>query len=629
MKILYQDLIELLSDNPSKQDLSKRLFQLGHEHEINGDIFEMELTPNRGDCFSLVGIARDLNRFYKYKNNIEIYNGPLDQLSIEFENLAQNDCPHISFLEIEIDGNISAYKNYMNRYFKEMNINSTNFFVDISNYLSYEIGQPTHCYDREKIQGKLILENKICEGEFKTLLNSNIDLKDKNLVFTNQDKIINLAGIMGNHSSACTSNTKKVLIECAFFRSEAILGKSSKYNITSDAAHKFERGVDPSIQEYALRRFIKIISDHTKILSMRYQSFNYTDFKRKELEIDENKINNILGTDIDRKEYIDILIDLGFEVDNRIVVPYFRSDISTQNDLAEEVARLIGYNNIKSIPVSFKGIKSVLEQNQKDIIRNFFKLKGFNEVINFPFTSNNSTESIFIDNPLDSSRSYLRTDLKSSLIDNLLYNERRQKDSVQLFEISDIYSKDTEIKKETNIGIIASGRQGENYKEFSKKIDSESLTKSLSDLSLIFEEIPRDKLNSKIKTKIFYAEIKVNHIEENFYKKYSHEPLEISFNEYKTISEFPQSVRDISFSISKTDEVDTVIETIENIDILNLKKSFMFDFFKNKNTDEIKIGYRFIFQSNLKTLHDDEINQIIKEIVEPLIKIDGIDIPGM
>ena len=133
MKFIYQDLLSFLTHQPSKADLSKKLFQLGHEHEIVGDIFDLEITPNRGDCLSLIGLSRDLNNFYDSKDPFEIYDEEIESLDLNFTNLSIESCPKISFLEIEIDKDISSYKPYLENYFLLPGTKKTNFFRDVSN----------------------------------------------------------------------------------------------------------------------------------------------------------------------------------------------------------------------------------------------------------------------------------------------------------------------------------------------------------------------------------------------------------------------------------------------------------------------------------------------------------------
>ena len=472
MKVLYKDLIKFISETPSKEILSEKLFQLGHEHEVHGEIFDMELTPNRGDCLSLIGIARDLNVFFGKSNHLEIFEDDIKSLDLDFKNLSQDACPKISFLEVEIDGKISEYKPYLKNYFSVLANNKVNFFTDISNYLSYELGQPTHCFDKDSINNQLVFENKTCNQELETLLGSKINIKDQNCVFSINNKIISLAGVVGGMSTACSSKTTKVLVECAYFNPELIIGKSIKYNLISDAAHKFERGVDISSQEMVLRRFIRIVQDHANIKSIKIKTFTNSVSRKNSIPINVDKINKILGTTLNDDNYSEYLQKLGFSVTNAIEAPSYRHDIETQNDLAEEIARVIGYNNIPSQPIKFDNIN---KKNQ-DILTSlgiFMTQMGFTEVINYPFSSQKEKNCIVIDNPLDSNRQNFRTSLKESLIENLLYNERRQKDSIKLFEVSDIYSvENSSIRQVKKIGLIISGRLGNNNAEFSKKLDS-------------------------------------------------------------------------------------------------------------------------------------------------------------
>ena len=314
MKFVYQDLLNFLAEKPSKELLSEKLFQLGHEHEIVGDIFDMELTPNRGDCLSLNGLARDLNIFFGKAEPLKIFEGDIEQNNLNFKNLSPDVCPKISFLEIEIEGSSNTYKPYLENYFSLLGINKTTFFTDVSNYISYELGQPTHCFDFNTINHQLIFENRNCDESFKTLLGSDIKLESKNCIFSVNNKIISLAGVMGGMSTSCSTETKKVLVECAFFTPEAIIGKSVKYNLTSDAAHKFERGVDIQAQEKVLRRFIEIVSDHAVIKNIKIQSFEETQAQQNSIPINVKKINKILGIDNDEKEYLKYLSKLGFGI---------------------------------------------------------------------------------------------------------------------------------------------------------------------------------------------------------------------------------------------------------------------------------------------------------------------------
>ncbi|MDA7697232.1 phenylalanine--tRNA ligase beta subunit-related protein [Gammaproteobacteria bacterium] len=634
MKIAYSHLVQHIEEAPSIEDISNKLFQLGHEHEIDNDILDMEFTPNRGDCLSINGLLRDLAAFYTVDLNHEVFTEKLNELQLDFENLSETICPKISFLKIEIDQVPESYKNYLDNYFTDLGLNKNNFYTDVSNYLSYETGQPTHCYDANTMSGKLLFHEIEKNEEFETLLDKKITLTGKNSVFSLNNNVINLAGVVGGKSTSCSNNTKTVIVECAFFQPEAIIGKSVKYDIQSEASHKFERGLDPECHDKVLRRFIKLVSDHANIKDMSIMSYKSKDNPIHQIPVNVKKINKIIGINISEKEYLNYLSKLGFVVEEGLIkVPSFRSDIKTQNDLAEEVARVIGYDNIATSKISIPNNERTNNKAIENKLRFFLLDNGFYEVINSPFVSLPAEEAIKVDNPLDSNREYLRTNITDSLVDNLLFNERRQKDSIKLFEISDVYSSSNGIDKKRKLSIIASGRVGENYTDFSKKINKKYLLTLFQEILpnevFDFKLVSRDLLDTKIKNEIVSLEVDINTFSSDIlsYKEVSQPPE--GFAQYSPISDLPSSIKDISYSIkdySKTQELQDLLLNYQSDIIKNI---YIFDYFKNEKKEEIKIGFRFTFQSKKATLNSAEIELVYNEIVNKSLNISGISIPGL
>ena len=645
MKIVYSHLLNFLEKKPSIEELSDKLFQLGHEHELEGEVFDLEITPNRGDCLSLKGLARDLNHFYSAKLNQKIFEDELPDANLKFENKAENLCPNICFIEIEIEGEIKSYASYLENYFNDLNLNKNNFFTDISNYLAYETGQPTHCYDAEKIAGPLVLEKRNKKEEFKTLLGTVIELEGENLVFTVNGVAVDLAGTMGDKSTSCSEKTSKVLVECAYFQPEEILGKARKYNLTSEASYKFERGVDYLAQEQVLRRFIAIVQDHVKVKSCAIKS----EQRKKDLlsvEFDSQKLNKVIGIDLTDVQQKEILESLYFEISDDVKVPSHRSDVDQLNDLAEEITRMIGYDNITtktlSLPVKTKNISKNFETS----CRNFLVNAGFFETINFPFNDNVDKAAISVDNPLDKKRSKMRVCITKSLKENVVYNQNRQKDSIKLFEFSDIYTKEGNERK---LSAMVCGRTNKNFKEFNQQLDYPYL-KGL--ICTIFEEIlgenpnfeegesdnydlyekvnfkgshigrigqlSKNFVDSKVKTPVFSFEISIN-------------DLEISEKKYLKTSDFPASYRDLSFSLDAHDNLsdlaNLMIEVSEANDLIT--DFFIFDLFENKKLNILKVGYRFKFQSIAKSLTDEEIDKVMNLLIKDAILMDGISIEGL
>ena len=633
MKICVSHLQRFIGQNSDIETLSKQLFQLGHENEIVDNMLDIEITPNRGDCLSLLGLARDLNVFYKTIHDLPIFEGDIEDFNLNFKNTSKINCPSICFLNISTTELPNNYISEVESYFSDLNLKKNNFFTDLSNYVAYEIGQPTHCYDAKMINGSITLSEEKINKNFLTLLDQEISLNESNLIFRDDKDIINLAGIIGGKKTSCTSQTKNVIVESAYFNPESITGKSTKYNINSEAAHKFERGVDPVMQEKALRRFIYLVQQHAEIKSLQIYKNSNQKFNPIELDIDVIKINKILGTDIKEKEYLKILSKLGFKIDQKIIVPSYRFDIKHQNDLAEEVARTIGYDDIKSI--KFKPYNQVsVKDEREEKIKQFLTNNGFYEVINMPFTKASEANSVIIDNPLDVNRAAFRSKLVDSLVMNLDFNERHQKDSIKLFEISNIYSHKEDLTYEKKLALLVSGKQGHNHKEFSMKLDKKYLIDVFKQIDFDCEPfisaVSREKINSKIKNPIYVIEINFDQlIKEEIPWKTIELNQEINFISYKDTSEYPSITRDISFSIENISTLEKIENRLLNYRNENLKDSFIFDFYNNEKNQAIKLGFRFIFQSNLKTLTDKEVDDQINNIINLVKGEGGVSVPGL
>ena len=632
MKIAYKHLIENIKQNVDIAEISNVLFQLGHEHEIDGEIFDIEFTPNRGDCLSIRGLLRDLNSFYDLNIDNNIYENKINNLKIDFINNAIDFCPKISFLHVEIDKIPDSYHSQLESYFLDLNIKKNNFFTDISNYLSYETGQPTHCYKKSALN-EIRLDRIESNQKFLTLLGKTIDL-DKNdyAFFDNEKNVINLAGIVGGQNTACDKSTKSVLIECAYFCPEFIIGKTIKHNINSEAAYKFERNCDIDCHDYVLKRFLKIIEEHTNILNTGIYTYNNLTAWNLKIPYDFEKIKRIIGIDISYDDVTNYLTRLGFKInETSIYAPSHRHDIESINDISEEVARVIGYNNIKPKPIKIPKARSKIN-NEELNIKNFLIDNGFYEVINDPFVSSGNDISIEVDNPLDSNKKYLRVDLKNSLLENLLFNERRQKDSIKLFEITNIYSNKLNLSKRV-LGIIASGRIDKNYKDFSKIINDKYLKdlfeKRINENNHInVIDIPRNGLNSKSKNPIVFSEIEIDSEFSFDYSKKESNNLNPCFK-YIPVSEFPSSSRDLSFSISDYSNSEKLQNYLLNFENKLIKEIFIFDYFFNEKNKEIKVGFRLTFQDSNSTITETEVNKIMDVIIKNSLKLNGVTIPGL
>ena len=300
----------------------------------------------------------------------------IDQLKIDFEKILKKS----NFSKNNINFKREQLNKFIENGFPNRKLENWKF-LDIDQIIKKDIGELSFYNDysvTNKIDTSILVNglehNKIIfingriekidfDYEDKNKIEINDEIEKNDLVFTLDGKVISLAGVMGGASTACGKNTYKVLIECAYFKPEEILGQARKYNLNSEAAYKFERGVDFLGQENVLRRFIKIIDDHAEIKSLKFISENKKN-NTKSVPYDSKKLNEIIGCDINEKEQKAILSSLGFINGKKVAVPAHRSDIDQINDLAEEITRVVGYNNIPSkalkLPVKAKNLNRFL-----------------------------------------------------------------------------------------------------------------------------------------------------------------------------------------------------------------------------------------------------------------------------
>ena len=643
MKVNYSHLKNFFISDPGIEEVSKKLLQLGHENSFYGNILDVEITPNRGDVLSVRGLANDLRVFFDTKQKpFDIFTKDIGDMNFSFKNNFPQGCPKISFLKIQIDRPSSEYMDYIEDFFSSTEQSKINFFTDISNYLMYEIVQPTHCYDLKKLKGELTYDRLTNFESFENLHQKEINLSPGDCVFKLNNSVVNLAGVIGSNTTSCSEGTDSAIIECAYFSPENIIGRSIKYDLKSDAAFRFERGVDSSIQTFALRRFAQIVKDHAKILDIKIYQQSFQNLQQNAIDFNYKNIQKILGHNIPKKNMTSIIQNLGFKIKKdihleKIIVPFHRSDIHSENDIAEEVARVYGYDNFprKKISIKLKKVRS--EKKCKELfIREKLIKNGFFEVINFPFIEKVLENQISIDNPLDSERSYMRSNTINSLLSNLIFNENRQKDKIKFFEFSNIYMKSKSGYSEKRVlSLLVSGRKNHNHLEFSKILNKHYLEDILTDLfekdflrGLEIVEIDRSTLKSKSKSKIFAIEINLDDAILKIKPTDNYLGLKTKFIEYKKISEYPSIKRDLSFSINSI----KVLKDLENIifgfNNSMLKDIFIFDYYSPGENIATKIGYSFLFQSENKTLTDNEVDCIMDDIVKSTLRLKGVEVPG-
>lgn len=587
-------------------------------------IFDIEITPNRGDCLSHIGIARELSALVGKTIKKEPIS--LDSISekvsskLEVEIKDAKLCSQYQARMIE-GVTVAESPEWLKQKLISIGSKPINNIVDVTNYIMFDLGQPLHAFDYDKISGRKIVVRTAQKNEqIVTLDGITRKLENNHLVIADKDKPVAVAGIMGGINSEISNKTKNIVLESAEFLKSAIYRCSKDLGLSTDASYRFERGIDSATVEYALNKAAKMIADLSggKILTgiVREVSKN----ESIHIRLEEAKINEILGTKLSRDEMIHILKLLGFEIkEDLCLVPSWRHDINIWQDLAEEIGRIYGYGKIEpvNVPVSNKSKNSsyYFSEYLKDILVEC----GFTETLNYAFLSEEDAKMaslkvsslIEVANPIQAENKYLR----NSLIPNLLkcVAKNPASDQIFLFEIGHIYTKDAETKM---LSIVTAGKDARKQIEFATQLLADKAGISLKLMQIT--EIPRDELSRfKIKKPLTYVvEIALDKFEKIYLAK-KDISLKISNKivHYRPISKYPSLTRDVAFIVDKKTDPDKLKEIIYSVSD-SINRVELFDEFSSDKFGKGKknIAYHLFISRLDRTMTDQEADQIMKEI---------------
>lgn len=591
-------------------------------------VLELEITPNRGDCLSHIGVAREIAAF----SNKQITKKPIslnmsganvkDTLEVEIED--KKLCPQ--YMARVIDGvKIAPSPKWLQERLLSIGQKPINNIVDVTNYIMYDLGQPLHAFDAAKIEGKKIIVRKSKKAEkIETLDGIERQLNDA-IVISDPKKAVAIAGIMGGKNSEVTESTTKIILESAEFERKSIRKTKKELGLLTDASYRFERGIDSGSVEYALNKATSLINEIAggNILSGIAQ--DGTRPQNQTLKIEYAKINKLVGLSLDDAEINRLLKSLGFEIKgDECIIPLWRHDIEVWQDLAEEVARLYGYDKITHLPVTESKLPKKSEYYYREKLKDILADDGLNEVINYPYLSEADVNSfklsksllVEIANPIQPEYKYLRNSLYSGLLKSVAKNPSF--DQVFLFEFGKVF---TSKKESTHLGLIAAGKNAD-----------QMIEKAITDLINVidikknnYEKIVVEKqiLDSfKIrKAVVQYFEIDLEMV--NF--KLKEKDLNFSKSSknivYRPVSKFPAVTRDLAFIVDSKVKSDALIETIyglsEQINRVELFDEFASDKFgKGKKN----IAYHIYLQNLEKTMTDKEADEIINQIIKSIEK---------
>jgi phenylalanyl-tRNA synthetase beta chain len=522
-----------------------------------------------------------------------------------------------------------------------------------------ELGQPLHAFDANKIEGNLEVRFAK-EKERITLLDENKLKLDKNcLVIADQSEPVALAGIMGGFETGISSKTLSIYLESAFFKPEAIRGRARKFSLQTDASTRFERGVDFELQTLAIERASLLIHESIGGKFSPVQEFSKRSSipKNKDISLNFKNVNKILGTEFSKPFIRRNLKSLGLVNSQstgdaiKVKVPSWRFDLKIEADLIEEIARLVGYNNLPQSPLS-KKINNPVDSLHNSV-RNSFKFMGYNEVITYSFIDESLAELvepkkgqlIFVNNPISENMNIMRPSLLPSLLDTLSYNLNQGIENLKIFEIGTVFQKGKNHKinqKELIGGLISGIKDKDNWSGLNEPMDffdlKGDLENVLDDSSKYYfkkAEIPylhpgKTALLLKGESVIGYIGSINPKLLDKFDIKQGVNFFEISINatssksniKFEKFSRFPFAQRDLSFIVDEGIASSMITDSIISKAGDNLKEIKLFDVYKGKGIPQGKtsLTYALGWQASNRTLKDKEIDEIIEKLVAFLSK---------
>ncbi|MBI5409232.1 MAG: phenylalanine--tRNA ligase subunit beta [Nitrospirae bacterium] len=464
MKASYNWLKEFIDFSISPKELAHALTMSGFEvegvMEFEGDaIFDINVTPNRPDCLSIVGMAREISAI------LEI---PLKIAPVEIKK-QEGRGPNVEIKNAELCRRYAARLIHgvklapsPERLVKRLEAHGFKAIcnvVDITNYVLLELGQPLHAFDLDKLAGRKIAVNTAgSETKFQTLDNEDRNLKEDMLLIWDAEKPVALAGVMGGLNTEVSSSTKNILLESAYFYPSSIRKASKSLGVTSESSYRFERGVDIDNVAKALDRAAQMIEEiaggQVSCLTDIYPQH----FTPKQIPVRIEKITSLLGIKIQESQIQNILNGLGFEIKREgegyvVIPPSFRIDVQRDVDITEELARLYGYDKISAtLPrIQMRQAPAAKLRDLINVMRNSMTKSGFSEVINYSFINpdiferlnlppdDKRRELVYIKNPLRKEESAMRTTLIPALLNNVSLNLNRGEKMLRFFEVSKVF----------------------------------------------------------------------------------------------------------------------------------------------------------------------------------------------
>ena len=624
---------------------------------LDDEVVDFELTANRGDLLSILGMAYELGAIYdKPVREVDLsHNEQGEDLNKSFKlNINTDNCKLFLTKKVE-NVEIKESPKFIKNRLIASGIRPINNVVDISNYVMLELGQPLHFYDADKLNN--MLEVRMAkEGEkLTTLDNIERTLTENDIVISNGKEAIGLAGVMGGLDTEVTEDTKNVIIESAIFDGVKVRMTSNKI-VRSEASNRFEKGLDPNRTYMAIERAAKLLEEYAsgKVVTGTV-NYDTTDVKPKTIEITFKNITDVLGMKILNIDILECFRKLGFlsemkEDEDKIyvTVPTRRLDISIKEDLIEEVGRIYGLDNIQGKLPTVPMRKGSIDLTHREIRNKMISL-GLNETLSYVLVREDEADNFTTDTfekvkllaPITEERSTLRYSVLSSLFKIYEYNKARNEKDVAIYEIGKGFYKKEDYKEDTKLAVLMSGKyylgidNKKNVDFYVIKGVAEEVLDYLGYAGRYSFVMPKQMPGQMHPGQT--AEISVNNdivgIVGKLHPSIEKEDvyvLEINLDKllakktgkmkFKEISKYPTISKDLAILIDKNISADEIAKAIKKSAGSLLTKTEIFDVYEGKNIPEGKrsIAYSLSFGANDRTLTDEEINNVMNKVIENL-----------
>ena len=646
-------IMELAADAPVGADLRQYL-------NLDDTIIEVDLTPNRSDCLSLAGLAREVGVLTQTPVNVPDV-APVAATASEtfpIELINSDACPRYLGRVIKGINPTATTPLWMVEKLRRSGVRAIDPVVDVTNFVLMELGQPMHAFDLAKLSGGIKVRLAEQDEALQLLDGSEVKLNADTLVIADHEKVVAMAGIMGGEQTKVTDGTSDIFLECAFFEPISIAGRARSYGLHTDSSHRYERGVDFTLQARAMERATALLLDIVggeagPVVEAVEESKLPV---RNDVVLRADRLNQMLAMEMPDEKVEDILTRLGLQLtkegnDWRAAVPSYRFDISIEADLIEEVARVYGYDNlpVKS-PTMALGIEAQPEAIKPiRLIRQSLAARGYQEAITFSFIEPGLSKlfdpenaPIALANPISADLSVMRTTLIAGLAKAVQYNQNRQQGRIRLFESGQCFiQQGDEMVQDPMVAVIATGsREPEGWTGDAKPMDFFDLKgdlEALLDDSGILAEVsfepaqhpalhpgqtaqilrngepigfigalhPSVQKELGLKGSVYVFEIKQSALQQGRVAKFD------------SLSKYPEVRRDLAFIVDEKTPVAHLMAAVREQAGEWLKELRLFDVYQGKGVEEQRksVALGLTWQHASRTLNDEEINSLVDQIV--------------